>query len=73
MTFFGFIKIILNIIMALDASMTLPHRSTEIAIIILSTALMELSVYGRYILVSMKLPFYKRFLEDFGIDMVQIE
>ena len=67
MSLLGFVKIILNIAFAIDAGVTLYHRSTEIAIIILSTALMELSVYGRYILVSLKLPFYSRFLEDFDI------
>ena len=67
MSLLGTIKIILNIAFAIDAGVTLNDRSTEIAIIILSTALMELSVYGRYILVSLKLPLYSRFLEDFDI------
>ena len=60
-------KVLINLIMSLEAAIKLDNRATEIAIIILSTALLETSVYGRYILVSMKLPYYSKFLEDFDI------
>lgn len=63
----GFLDVVVNFGFAVDAYIELDRKSTEVSIIILCTALCELSIYARYLLMSLKLTHYSALLQDFGV------
>lgn len=63
----GFLDVIINFGFSLDAYIELDRKSTEVSIIILCTSLCELSIYARYLLMSLKLTHYSALLQDFGV------
>ena len=63
----GFLDVIINFGFSLDAYIELDRKSTEVSIIILCTSLCELSIYARYLLMSLKLDHYSALLKDFDV------